>query len=180
MSPLSQPPGESFRPGVPPIGAPVRRPRSSKLRLALLIVLAVVVGNVGVIAVIYVIERSSAPTGKPSSVVNEFLTAVFTNRDADGALRLVGSTADQAEIRRKLESLRSPTVGGSPHVEWGEFGEVVTRDRAVVTVPATARVSAPPGVNQSAPGAFPTAIQHLFVFTLRAEHRQWRIYDWTF
>ncbi|HEY7271850.1 MAG TPA: hypothetical protein VH502_03880 [Actinoplanes sp.] len=133
----TEPPTEPIWAGTP---APARRRGGLWVSLALTVVLLLCGG--GAVSAYFLI--SNADTGKgspdPASAVNRFLTAVYTDQDADAADGLVCRQArDKDKLTSRISEIKNyVNVYESPTFHWTDpqvGGQ--TKERAVVTVQLT-------------------------------------------
>ncbi|MGC5050408.1 hypothetical protein ACLQ2S_02965 [Micromonospora sp. DT48] len=130
-------------PGVPPYQAPAAPPRKRGAllaTLALVVVLLLCAG--GGVAAFFTLRDTEAGEGAadPSVAVDEFLTAVYQDRDAAKAASLVCTAArDQGKIRAKVAEVEKyVSTHQSPRFRWDTPKvDNETGDRATVTTTVT-------------------------------------------
>ncbi|RIV34514.1 Rv0361 family membrane protein [Micromonospora radicis] len=143
--PASQPPAQPGpAPGAPPYelpaGPPQRKRGALVASLALAVVLLLCAGG-GVAAFLTLRDaESGAGATEPSVAVDEFLTAIYEERDAAKAARLVCTAArDQNKIRAKVAEIEEYVATyESPRFRWDTPKvDNETGDRATVTTTVT-------------------------------------------
>ncbi|MFG2063446.1 hypothetical protein ACGFIK_18740 [Micromonospora sp. NPDC048871] len=139
--PAGQPPyPPTGQPPYPPAGRPPRKRGALLAALALAVVLLLCAG--GGVAAFLTLRQAEAGEGapEPSVAVDEFLTAVYQERDAAKAARLVCSAArDQEKIRAKVAEVEEYlSAHQSPRFRWDTpTVNNETGDRATVTATVT-------------------------------------------
>ncbi|QOC89934.1 Rv0361 family membrane protein [Micromonospora craniellae] len=143
-SPAGPGPASASPGGYPPYPSPATPPRRRGGALAASIALAVVLllcGGGGVVAFLTVRDAESGEGAQdPSVAVDDFLTAVYQERDAAKAARLVCTDArDQDKIRAKVAEVEQyVTAHQSPRFRWDTPKvDNETGDRATVTTTVT-------------------------------------------
>ena len=136
----SHEPPPAYQPYQSPAGRPPRKRGALVAALALAVVLLLCAG--GGIAAFLTLRNTESGEGapEPSVAVDEFLTAVYQERDAAKAARLVCTAArDQQKIRAKIAEVEAyRSAHQSPLFRW-ETPKVdnETGDRATVTTTVT-------------------------------------------
>ncbi|MBL6278729.1 hypothetical protein JMF97_21440 [Micromonospora fiedleri] len=143
--PPTSPPPPGYPPtGYPPYAAPAGRPPRKRgallAALALAVVLVLCAG--GGVAAFLTVRNAESGEGapEPSVAVDEFLTAIYQERDAAKASRLVCSSArDQQKIRAKVAEVEEYlSAHQSPRFRWDTPKvDNETGDRATVTTTVT-------------------------------------------
>jgi hypothetical protein len=137
--PYAQQPGFGGAPpyGAPPFGAPQPPRRRGLLITVISLVVLAVLGTGGVAA--YLVFGGSEGKGSqtPSMAVNDFLVAVFRDKNAEAADKLVCSSARNSDgMRKRVDQLRSYELKyKSPAYTWPSPTVVSQKkDSATVTV----------------------------------------------
>ncbi|GIJ28244.1 hypothetical protein Vqi01_34060 [Micromonospora qiuiae] len=131
------------QPGYPPyqsMPAPARRRGALTASLALAVVLLLCAG--GGVAAFLTLRNAESGEGapEPSVAVDDFLTAVYQERDAAKAARLVcGAARDQDQIRAKVAEIETyVSTHQNPRFRWDTpTVNNETGDRATVTATVT-------------------------------------------
>ncbi|MFD6752745.1 Rv0361 family membrane protein [Micromonospora gifhornensis] len=133
-------PPTGYPPHAAPAGRPPRKRGALLAALALAVVLVLCAGG-GVAAFLTVRNAESGEgASEPSVAVDEFLTAIYQERDAAKAARLVCSSArDQQKIRAKVAEVEEYlSAHQSPRFRWDTPKvDNETGDRATVTTTVT-------------------------------------------
>ncbi|WP_375735059.1 hypothetical protein [Polymorphospora lycopeni] len=142
-------PGEYGQPGYPPApgqpGYPPQQPpkkRRGLLIASIVLVFVLLLCGGGGLGAFFLLRNAEGSDGaaEPVAAVDNFLKAVYTDRDADRAAALVCSEArDEAAISKKVEEISNySTTYANPRFDW-EPPKVddQNEERAIVSVKLT-------------------------------------------
>ena len=146
--------------------------RNRRLLIGIVLAGGILLATASVIGKSLVLDSLRKPDVAATTVVDNFLTTIFTRHDEPAGLAMVTAAGqrDGSDVRRLMHSYLSPDAGTIVELHWNDLRQVVTSDRAIVICTATVLLRYSTGQVAD--------ISRGWSFNLRPVHRQWLIDDW--
>jgi hypothetical protein len=146
--------------------------RNTRLLIVILVAVGILLVGAGVIGGTLVLRSLRKPDVPATTVVDNFLTAIFTHHDEAAALAMVTAAGqrDGSGVRKRLHNYVSPDGGTIAQLHWNDLRQAVTSEKAIVICTATVLLRYTSGQVVD--------ISRGWFFTLRPVHRKWLIDEW--